>query len=218
MRVRWFVFTGLIEGLGEVKSINRRGGLFRLKVDLGHLASGVSPGESINIDGACLTALQRRENLVLFEIVEETARRTTLAGLKPGDKVNLERALKLSDRLGGHIVLGHIDGVGRVLSKKPQAAQTLMTISVPEELSRYIIPKGSVAVDGVSLTVVTAGTRRFSVALIPYTLTNTTLGTKGVGDKVNIEVDVLGKWIEKLLGSRVQGSINIKRLEELGFA
>jgi len=198
--------------------MSQRGGVYRLKVDLGRLASGVSPGESINIDGACLTALQCEENLALFEIVEETAGRTTLAGLKPGDKVNVERALKLSERLGGHILLGHIDGVGRVLSKKPQAGQTLMSISTLKELARYIIPKGSVAVDGVSLTVVTARPRRFSVALIPYTLTNTTLGTKGVGDKVNIEVDVLGKWIEKLLGSPVRSSIDIKRLEELGFA
>lgn len=212
------MFTGLIEEVGEVKSMGQRGGVYRLEVDLGRLASGVSPGESINIDGACLTAIQRRDNQALFEIVEETARRTTLSRLKPGHKVNLERALKLSDRLGGHIVLGHIDGVGRVLSKRPQAGQTLMTISAPKELCRYIISKGSVAVDGVSLTVLTAGDDRFSVALIPYTLANTTLGTKGAGDKVNIEVDVLGKWIEKLLSGRAQGSIDIKRLEELGFA
>jgi riboflavin synthase len=217
------VFTGLIEALGEVKSASQTQGLYRLEVDFGSFGSEVCPGESVNIDGACLTAVQRRRNLVLFEIVEETARRTTLGGIKPGDKVNLERALKPSDRLGGHIVLGHIDGVGTILSKTTQSGQTLMTISAPPEISRYIIPKGSVAVDGVSLTVVDVGMDRFSVALIPYTLAHTTLGIKGANRKVNIEVDVLGKWIEKLLGrpdspGRAQGNIDVERLKELGFA
>lgn len=237
------MFTGLIEALGEVKSVSRRRGLLRVEVDLGRLGLSVSPGESINIDGACLTAVQCSRNLALFEVAPETAQRTTLASLKAGDKVNLERALKLSDRLGGHIVLGHIDGVGRIIAKEPQAGQTLMTISCSEEISRYIIPKGSVAADGVSLTVVSASDNRFSVALIPYTLAHTTLGIKGAGDKVNIEVDVLGKWIEKLLsptpardgqgawspsatqsrsgdgvGSPAQGGIDVERLKELGFA
>jgi riboflavin synthase len=194
------MFTGLVEALGEVESVSRGDAARRVAV---RVPSGWSAetarGDSIAVNGVCLTAVAVEPGRLAFDLADETLRVTTLGDLAAGDAVNLERPLRLGARLGGHLVLGHVDGVGRVEGSEPEGAGRRLTIALPDGLRPLLIPKGSVAVDGVSLTIAGLGAATFSVALIPHTLAATTLGRRGVGARVNLEMDVLGKYVRALL-------------------
>ncbi|MFP4056338.1 MAG: riboflavin synthase [Candidatus Brocadiia bacterium] len=208
------MFTGIIEAMVPVAEL-RRGDVWRLTLDLGALAEGVEPGHSIAVDGVCLTVAELDGSRASFDAIGETMGRTALARLRPGARVNVERALRAGDRLGGHFVAGHVDAVGTVEARQRQPEQTVLRVGVGAEVATLIAPKGSVAVDGVSLTVVEAAPTGFSVALIPYTLGETTLGTKGVGEAVNVEVDLLARYVARLLGG--QGGLTEDFLREHGF-
>lgn len=188
------MFTGIVETVGRAIEASRD----RLRVE-SELAD-LEVGESIAVNGVCLTVTAPNGGSFTAAISEETARRTSLGSLKPGSPVNLERAMPVGGRFGGHIVQGHVDGVGEVVATDEQAGSVEMWFSLPEGLERYLVEKGSVTVEGVSLTVASLEAGRFCVALIPHTLHSTTFGTKVPGDPVNIEVDVLAKYVERLLG------------------
>ncbi len=199
------MFTGIVEELGEIASITGNADGVRLKVRAGAVLDGAKVGESIAVSGVCLTIVELDGQSFASDVVAETLRRTTLGGLRPGDPVDLERPLRFDQRLGGHIVQGHVDGVGTITAIKPEGEGIWMEIAPPPALLRYLVEKGSVAVDGVSLTVAAiTDAPGFAVALIPHTLAITTLGRWGVGGRVNIEVDILAKHVEKLLEG-VQG-------------
>lgn len=193
------MFTGIIEKALPIVSIARRGEAARMALDLQELAEGVRVGDSIAVDGVCLTVAALSGRKAEFDAVEETLSRTTLGGLKPKDLVNIERSLRMGDRVGGHFVQGHVDGVGTLRARQQEGTQWTFRFSVPAELTALIIPKGSIAVDGISLTLVGVGPSEFSVAVIPHTLSVTTLGRKGVGAPVNIECDMIGRYVAKLL-------------------
>ncbi len=192
------MFTGLVESLGQVEAIGRNGAGRRLTARV-PADWGLRLGESVAVNGVCLTVVAVEAGRLVFDLAEETLRVTTLGDLAPGDPVNLERPLRLGARLGGHLVLGHVDGVGRVVAVEPEGAGRRATVAVPPALRPLLIPKGSVAVDGVSLTVAGLDATAFSVALIPHTLAVTTLGVRGVGARVNLEMDVIGKYVQALL-------------------
>ena len=197
------MFTGLIEGQGRVSAILPEGDAIRLEIDAGEsIAAGLSIGDSVSINGCCLTVVELAEPVVAFQAGTETLSRTNLGRLQPGDPVNLERSLPVDGRLGGHFVQGHVDGVGKVASIDRDGDWITMWFEIPVALAKFLVPKGSVAVDGISLTVVNVEQTRFSVALIPHTLEVTTLGVRDVGDPVNIETDILGKYVERLLPFR----------------
>lgn len=194
------MFTGIIEEMGEVAAVDHHRDGARLRVRAGTLLDGARIGESIAVSGVCLTMVRVEPGEFEADLAAETLRRTTLWMVRLGDRVNLERPLRFDQRLGGHIVQGHVDGVGTITSVKPEGDGTWMEIAPPLDLARYIAEKGSVAVDGISLTV--AGVREgggFAVALIPHTLAVTTLGRARVGGHVNLEVDILAKYVERLL-------------------
>jgi riboflavin synthase len=196
------MFTGIVEELGEIIEIEPDTGSARLTVHGPLVAQDAVPGASIAINGVCLTVTEVKDDAFTADVVEETLRRSSLGALRPGSPVNLERSVRPMDRLGGHLVQGHVDGVGAVLSREPGERWEVVTFALPAELSRYVVEKGSIAVDGTSLTVVAAGRDRFTVALIPTTLARTVLGSKQPGDPVNIEVDVMAKYVERLLDAR----------------
>ncbi len=194
------MFTGLVEALGEAESVSSGGAGHRLTVRVPRGWSGeTARGDSIAVSGVCLTAVTVESERLMFDLADETLRVTTLGDLVTGDAVNLERPLRLGARLGGHLVLGHVDGVGRVAAADAEGAGRRLTIAIPGGLRPLLIPKGSVAVDGVSLTIAALGEATFSVALIPHTLAATTLGRRGVGARVNLEMDVIGKYVRALL-------------------
>ncbi|MDR7537837.1 MAG: riboflavin synthase [Armatimonadota bacterium] len=194
------MFTGIVEGMGHVTSVEMRPDGARVRIRAGTLIDGATIGESIAVNGVCLTMVELGSGEFAADLAAETLRRTTLGELRPGDPVNLERPVRLDQRLGGHLVQGHIDGVGTIASVRPEGDGVWMEIDAPGPLARYIAEKGSIAVDGVSLTVAAAGPGgRFAVALIPHTLAVTTLGRKGPGEGVNLEVDILAKYVERLL-------------------
>ncbi len=195
------MFTGIVEELGVVVAVEpvAGGGSARLSVRGPVVTSDARPGDSIAVDGVCLTVVDAVEGMFTADVMGETLRRSTLGTLRVGDPVNLERAARLGDRLGGHLVQGHVDGVGSIVDRAPAGQWETVRISLPEDLARYVVEKGSVTVDGVSLTVVAAERYWFTVGLIPTTLAATTLGHKGVGERVNLEVDVLAKYVEKLV-------------------
>jgi riboflavin synthase len=192
------MFTGIVEGLGKIvkfdKNTKNRSAA-KMKVSLGKLAKGLRIGDSVAINGVCLTAVSMRKNIAEFEMVGETIKRTNLGSLELGDKVNIERSLKVGDRLEGHFVLGHVDGVGKITKLEKQSNQIKIWMELPKELSRYVTQKGSITIDGISLTVVNKLKNTFSVSIIPHTMKITNLALKKIGDKVNIETDVLGKYI-----------------------
>jgi riboflavin synthase len=196
------MFTGLVEELGEVVEAVDLDDAVRLTVRGPRVCAGARPGDSIAVNGTCLTVVSTHGDGFTADVMAETIRRTSLRGSAPGRRVNLERPLRLSDRLGGHLVQGHVDGVGTVLSRVHAEHWDVVRVAVPADLARYVVEKGSVAVDGVSLTVSAVGPDWFEVSLIPTTLAVTTLGLVGVGDPVNLEVDVLAKYTERLLQSR----------------
>jgi riboflavin synthase len=189
------VFTGIVEELGRVR--RRHGG--RFEFESATVAEGLNIGDSVAHNGCCLTVVEVGAGWYAVDVVDETLRRTTLGDLGPGDPVNLERPVRLSDRLGGHLVQGHVDAVGEVVQPAPD-----LRVRMPSELARYVVEKGSITGDGASLTVVEAGADTFSVAIIPPTAAQTTLGHRQAGDKVNLEVDVVAKYVERLLAFRVQ--------------
>jgi riboflavin synthase len=194
------MFTGLVEALGEVVELTRAGGGRRLVLRVPpELAADVAVGDSVAVSGVCLTAVVVEPAHLAFDLAEETVRVTTLGGLAPGDAVNLERPLRLGARLGGHLVQGHVDGIGRVSRVEPEGSGRRIHVELPPPLRSLVIPKGSVAVDGVSLTVAALGPTDFAVALIPHTLAVTTLGGRQVGARVNLEMDMLGKYVQALL-------------------
>ncbi len=193
------MFTGIIEGLGQLKRIRSTGHGREFVIHPDFDLTQPLEGESIAVNGVCLTATAIDIRSFTVDVSPETLSRSTLGLLSVGDKLNIERALRLSDRLGGHLVSGHVDCVGRITGKKTQSRFTLFSISIPQRYDRYLVEKGSVAVDGISLTVNSCSNGNFTLAIIPHTLRITTLGLRSVGDKVNIELDLVGKYIEKLL-------------------
>jgi riboflavin synthase len=192
------VFTGIVEELGSVVETAAD----RLVISGPLVAKDVAHGDSVAVNGVCLTVVEARGDTFTADVMGETWQRSALGTLRPGAAVNLERAATLSTRLGGHLVQGHVDGVGTVTAREPAEGWELVRFAVPPELSRYLVVKGSITVDGVSLTVVDTGPDWFTVGLIPTTLELTTLGQRSVGDPVNLEVDVIAKYVEKLLGVR----------------
>jgi riboflavin synthase len=196
------MFTGIIEGAGKIIGKRTVGGGIAYDFEAGFDLTEPEEGESIAVNGTCLTAYNIRGRSFSADVSPETLSRTKLGLIGPGTIVNLERALKLSDRLGGHLVSGHVDFLATVASRKEIGNYTLFSFSLPSEQGRYIIEKGSITIDGVSLTVNSCGSGHFAVSVIPHTLKVTTLGTLKVGSKVNIEVDIIGKYVEKMLAPR----------------
>lgn len=218
------MFTGIIEGVGRLIVKRTVGGGMAFDIEAGFDLNEPKEGESIAVSGVCLTAYNMRERRFSADVSPETLSRTRLGSLRQGSNVNLERALKLSDRLGGHLVSGHVDSMATVKSRQELGDYTLFDFSMPDTLDRYLIEKGSITIDGVSLTVNSCGSGSFSVSVIPHTLAVTTLGEIKAGDKVNVEVDILGKYIEKLLVTPSQnsesagsGQINAEFLAKHGF-
>lgn len=203
------MFTGIVEELGTVTSVTPNGDSMVLEVAARQVLEGTGLGDSIAVNGCCLTVTSILTDDAgapvgwTADAMAETLAKTSLSTAVPGAVVNLERAMAMGERLGGHIVQGHVDGVGHVLARTPGDAWELVEISLPDHLSRYLVDKGSITVDGVSLTVVTAGPDSFTVSLIPETLARTTLGTRTVGEPVNLEADILAKHVEKLLAARL---------------
>ncbi len=193
------MFTGIVEELGTVSSIEHRGADARIVLVGPTVAEGTPVGGSIAVDGVCLTVTQVDGSAFAVDLMPETLQRSTLGGLRPGDRVNLERAVRADGRLDGHIVQGHVDGIGYLLQRTPGPRWDDLVVGLPTDLSRYVAEKGSIAVSGVSLTVTHVGDDRFGISLIPTTLEVTTLGALAVGDRVNLEVDVIAKYVERLL-------------------
>ncbi len=195
------MFTGIVEDLGEVAEVTDLGDAARLVLRGPTVTADARHGDSISVNGVCLTVVETEDGAFSVDLMKETLVRSSLAGVRPGDRVNLERAVTLGTRLGGHLVQGHVDATGEVLERTPTEHWELVRISLPAALARYVVEKGSVTVDGVSLTVATVTETDFTVSLIPTTLGLTTLGRRGVGDRVNLEVDVMAKYVEKLLAA-----------------
>lgn len=196
------MFTGIVEELGEVVAVTPQREAARLSVRGPVVTGDAKHGDSISVNGVCLTVVAVDGDVFTADVMAETLRRSALGGLAAGDQVNLERAAAVGSRLGGHIVQGHVDGVGTVLAREPAEHWEAVRFALPEGLRRYVVEKGSITVDGVSLTVVAVDDDSFEVGLIPTTLAVTTLGVRKLGDSVNLEVDVIAKYVEKMLGER----------------
>ena len=192
------MFTGLVEDLGEVDGLEQTDEGVRITVRT-KLASELGHGDSIAVNGCCLTAVERSEDRFSAVVIEESLRRTSLGGVEPGRRVNLELALRADARLGGHIMQGHVDGLGSVRSVEPDGTSTAITIDAPPEILKYVVEKGSIAIDGISLTVSAVDDGSLAVSLIPETLERTTLGRTAPGTPVNLEVDIMAKYAEKML-------------------
>jgi riboflavin synthase alpha subunit len=198
------VFTGIVEAVGRVLEVEPRGDLARLRVESPVIATGALPGASVALNGACLTVTAAGQGWLAFDAVRETLERTALGGLRPGSRVNLERALRADGRLDGHIVQGHVDDTGRVRALERHGDDVRLAVDCAPGFAHLLVPKGSVAVDGVSLTVVGVGASGFDVALVPHTLAATNLADRQPGDRVNLEADVLGKYVLRYL-ERIHG-------------
>ena len=193
------MFTGIVEGLGKVKRLTMKGSDAVLEIEAAIALNDIALGDSISVNGACLTVTARNQNIFNTDVSAETLDKTNLKRLHPGDKVNLEKSLRVGGYLGGHFVLGHIDAAARILSQTQKSGSLILAVEIDDKLSLYIVEKGSVAVDGVSLTVNKLEKGRFYVNIIPHTADKTTIVMKKEGDWVNIETDILGKYVEKLL-------------------
>jgi riboflavin synthase len=197
------MFTGIVEELGRIRSITPRQGGARIEIEAAKVLDDAEIGASIAVNGCCVTVVELASGYWAADAVVETLDRTNLGSLQPGDAVNLERPLRLADRLSGHLVQGHVDGVGSIGAREPQAdGSVLVRIGAPADVRRYVVHKGSITVDGVSLTIAAVHDDGFSVAVIPHTLEVTTLGIKAIGATVNLEADVVAKYIEQLLPER----------------
>lgn len=193
------MFTGIVEELGEIREIHREADSITLTIRASTVLDDVHHGDSIAVNGVCLTVVEFGDDFFTADLMQETLDRSSLGQVEVGSKVNLERATAVGQRLGGHIVQGHIDGTGEVLSRTPGERWEVVRISLPEQLAKYVVEKGSIAVDGTSLTVSAVGEGFFEVSLIPTTLSDSVIGSASVGTKVNLEVDVLAKYVEKML-------------------
>jgi riboflavin synthase len=215
------MFTGIVEFQGRVLTLTRGEAGARLTIDAGRRIPDLTVGESIAVNGVCLTVVQGEGDTFVTDLSPETLERTSLGDLKPEERVNLERSLKVGDRLGGHFVTGHVDGIGRIVRRQALGDSGWVWIAFPPPLATYLAPKGSIAVDGVSLTLVEVSKEAFSVCLIPHTLAMTTLGWKGPGNLVNLEVDLLSRYLERFLAAPVmrdRSPITRQLLHEQGFA
>ena len=212
------MFTGLVSDVGVVERLEPRAGGARITIrPAGLPVDELEPGESVACNGACLTIVERGGGLISFDAVPETLSRTTLGAWKQGTRVNLERALRLSDRLGGHLVQGHVDGVGKILARVPEGQGARLTVSLPPAIAPLVAEKGSVAIDGVSLTVARAGRDRFEVALIPETLSRTVLGAAAPGTPVNLEADVVARHVARLREFEGTPGISEGSLKDWGY-
>lgn len=218
------MFTGLVEELGRVKQIQSGARSIQIAISARKVLEGVRIGDSIAVNGVCLTVTTFSKDYFAADVMPETMKQSSLGALKANSPVNLERALQLGDRLGGHIVSGHIDGQGKIRSKQTDDNAVIVTIEAPNDVMRYVVKKGSIAIDGISLTVVDCGSDWFSVSLIPHTAKVTVIGYKNPGDLVNLETDILGRYVEKMLQFGVvpkpihsESSLNETFLQENGF-
>lgn len=213
------MFTGLVEETGTVLAVRRGTHSGLLEIGAKRVLSGLKLGDSVAVNGVCLTVTAAKAGGFSADVMHETLDRSTLGGLVPGSRVNLERAMPADGRFGGHIVSGHIDGVGTVTSTRRDDIAVWYTIEAPSALLRYVVEKGSVAIDGISLTVASVTERDFSVSVIPHTASVTLLGEKGPGDRVNLETDIIGKYVEKLLGPKGEPKkgLTMEFLAENGF-
>ena len=217
------MFTGLVAELGTVQRLARQGSSYHLTVGAKKVLDNLKIGDSVAVNGVCLTVVRMDEGGFTADVMPETVRLTNIGSLQPGSKVNLERTLRLCDGLDGHIVSGHVEGLGTISEQRPEGIAVVVTIDTPPELLKYIIKKGSIAIDGISLTVTEVTDTSFSVSLIPHTAKETTLGFKKVGDSVNLETDILGKYVERMLTWNKQtqagkaDTLNMQTLLENGF-
>ena len=211
------MFTGLIAELGRVEDLRREQDSYRLTISAEKIPPLLKMGESVCCNGACLTVTKFDSHQFTVDVMPETARRTTIGSLKKGDRINLERTLHVGDGLDGHIVSGHVDGVGTITRIRPEGIARVTTISYAPELLRHMVEKGSIAIDGISLTITEVTDTTFSVSLIPLTVQWTTLGFKKTGDKVNLETDILGKYVERMLEKKPTGGLTRETLFENGF-
>ena len=217
------MFTGLVAELGTVQRLARQGSSYHLTVGAKKVLTNLKIGDSVAVNGACLTVVRMDEGGFTADVMPETVRLTNIGSLQPGSRVNLERTLRLCDGLDGHIVSGHVEGLGTISEQRPEGIAVVVTIATPPGLLKYIIKKGSIAIDGISLTVTEVTDTSFSVSLIPHTAKETTLGFKKVGDSVNLETDILGKYVERMLTWYKQtqagkaDTLNMQTLLENGF-
>lgn len=212
------MFTGIIQGVGEIEQITLQGGKARLRIRVGDLVDKVELGDSVCVSGVCLTAVDFGAESIEFDVIKTTLDRTRLGKLGRGSKVNLEPALRLADRLGGHLISGHIDGVGTFKKIKEGTEEWRFGIDAPPEVMPYLIPRGSVALDGISLTMADLLPGGLEVSIIPHTLEATTLIYARVGDPVNLEGDMIGRWVAKYMGRiQGQGGVTLDKLRDEGF-
>jgi riboflavin synthase len=212
------MFTGIIRETGTVQSVKRIPGGLRLTITAGRILEGMRPGDSIALDGVCQTIIALSDEALSVEVLPETLGRTTLGTMRPGARVNLEPAMGPGDRFGGHLITGHVDGLGNIRARRPRAGDTILRIGAPAGIMAQLVERGSVAVDGMSLTVVSLSNDAFTVAIIPHTLRTTTLAGKRVGDAVNLETDLIVKAVQRWLDPALsRGRLTEERLRELGF-
>jgi riboflavin synthase len=212
------MFTGLVQRLAPVVRITPAPGGARFAIDLGPLAGEVRHGDSVAVNGVCLTVAATAGAVCEFDAVRETLGRSTLGALRPGSRVNVERSLRVGDPLGGHFVLGHVDGTGTIAAITPAGEGAELAVEGDPAVTGQLVEKGSVALDGISLTVVAVSDRRFTCAIIPTTLADTTLGSASPGDAVNIETDILGKFVRRYLGATTGSGLTLDKLRDAGFA
>jgi riboflavin synthase len=212
------MFTGIIEEMGTVKALRREAGAARLSVSAATVLDGTVLVDSICVNGVCLTVVELGKSEFSADVAVETLRVTNLGELRTGARVNLERALQLSARIGGHLVSGHVDAAGRLREKRDEGNGWRIFFDAPDTVLRYVIKKGSIAIDGISLTVADVDRAGFSIAMIPHTARLTTLGFKAAGDSVNLESDIIGKYVERLLPGRAEGNVSLELLKKNGFA
>lgn len=211
------MFTGLVEEIGSIKSIQRHGSSLRLTIGAAKVLEGVKIDDSICVSGVCLTVIAHEADSFAVQVVDETLRKTSLGNLRISSRVNLERALRPTDRLGGHFVQGHVDGVARLVSFENQSSGKLLRVELPNALLPYVIPQGSFALEGVSLTVARIEGNHVGIALIPHTLASTTLGEAREGDMLNVETDLLGKYIARLMQFQKESGLSESKLVSWGY-
>jgi riboflavin synthase len=211
------MFTGIVTATGIVRRMARESGKGRLTVEAPELAAEVEVGDSVAVDGVCLTVTEFGAGTMTFDVVTETLSKSTLGDLATGSHVNLEGALRVGDRLSGHFVMGHVDGVGEVVERKDDPGQTVIRFRAPPPVAKYLLEKGSIAVSGVSLTIWDVSGPEFSIAVVPHTLASTTLADLKRGARVNLEADVLARWIARLLPDRPGGGVTMDRLRDAGW-
>lgn len=211
------MFTGIIEEIGTIRDVIKRGPGLRVSVNAGVILQDLKVDQSVAVNGVCLTAVETGDSYFSADAVAETLEKSTLHNLRKNDAVNLERALRLQDRLGGHLVQGHVDGVGVIRRLTQETHASTLMIEIPQELQRYTIAKGSIAIDGISLTIAEKNLNMLTVAVIPHTMQWTTFQYKKTGDRVNVEVDLMAKYVEQFLTDRGETKISMEWLKQQGF-